>query len=51
MVGLKRLHLAAVITAGHAFVRNLRRGRYESATDVPPQHRLSGPLTKIALAV
>jgi transposase, IS6 family len=30
--GLKRLRSAALISAGHAFVQNLRRGHYELAT-------------------
>ncbi|MDQ4033035.1 MAG: transposase [Actinomycetota bacterium] len=29
MRGLKRLRLARVISAGHAFLQNLRRGHYE----------------------
>jgi hypothetical protein len=51
MRGLKRLRSAAVITAGHAFVQNLRRGHYELATDVPPQHRLSAAFAELALAI
>jgi transposase, IS6 family len=51
MRGLKRLRSAAVITAGHAFVPNLRRGHYELATDVPPQHRLTAAFTELALAI
>jgi hypothetical protein len=31
---------AQILTAGHAFVQNLRRGHYEIATDVPGHHRL-----------
>jgi IS6 family transposase len=31
MRGLKRLRLATVIAAGHAFIQNLRRGHYELA--------------------
>jgi IS6 family transposase len=36
MRGLKRHRSARIISAGHAFVQNLRRGHYELATDIPP---------------
>ncbi len=51
MRGLKRLRSASVITAGHAFIQNLRRGHYELATDVPPQHRLTAAFAGLALAI
>ena len=34
MRGLKRLRSARVISTGHAFVQNLRRGHYELAVDL-----------------
>jgi hypothetical protein len=40
-----------VISAGHAFVQNLRRGHYELATDVHSQHRLTTAFTELALAI
>jgi transposase-like protein len=40
MRGLKRLRTASVIAAGHAFLQNLRRGRYELATEALPARRL-----------
>ena len=40
MRGLKRHRSARIISAGHAFVQNIRRGHYELATDVPARHRL-----------
>jgi hypothetical protein len=40
MRGLKRFRSAAVIAAGHAFVRNLCRGDYELLTEVPTARRL-----------
>jgi transposase, IS6 family len=49
MRGLKRLRSAAVITAGH--VQNLRRGHYELATDVPPQHRLTVAFAELVRAI
>jgi transposase, IS6 family len=40
MRGLKRQRSARILTAGHAFVQNLRRGYYDIATHVPARHRL-----------
>src|SRR6478735_5883263 len=39
MRGLRRLRSARVISTGHAFVQNLRRGHYELAADLDPNHR------------
>jgi hypothetical protein len=33
MRGLKRLRCARVISAGHAFIQNIRRGHYELGTE------------------
>ncbi len=35
MRGLKRHRSARILSAGHAFIQNLRRGHYDIATDVP----------------
>ena len=51
MRGLKRLRSAARISAGHAFVRNLRRGHYEIATGAAPPLRLSTAFTELAQAM
>jgi transposase, IS6 family len=51
MRGLKCLRSAAVITAGHAFVQNLRRGHYEIASEVPAPLRAASAFTELALAV
>ena len=51
MRGLKRFRSTAVITAGHAFVQNLRRGHYELATDVSPPLRLAAAFSELALAM
>ena len=51
MRGLKQLRSATQITAGHAFVQNLRRGHYELAAEVPAQLRLATAFTELALAV
>jgi transposase, IS6 family len=40
MRGFKRHQSARILTAGHAFVQNLRRGHYDIATEVPARHRL-----------
>jgi IS6 family transposase len=51
MRALKRFCSAAQITAGHAFVQNLRRGHYELASDAPAQLRLATAFTELPLAV
>ena len=51
MRGLKRFRSAAVITAGHAFVQNLRRGHYELATDTSAPLRLATAFTELAQAM
>ena len=51
MRGLKRLHSAARIAAGHAFIQNLRRGHHELATDGLPPLRLATAFTELAQAM
>jgi hypothetical protein len=51
MRGLKRLRSVRVISVGHAFVQNLRRGHYELGVDVDPRHRLPAVFTELALAL
>ncbi len=51
MRGLKRFRSAAVITAGHAFVQNIRRGHYELGTDAPPLQRLAAAFAELALVI
>jgi hypothetical protein len=48
---LKRLQSARTIAAGHAFVQNLRRGRYAITTDVPVQDRLRVAFDELALTL
>ena len=48
MRGMKRLRSARVISAGHAFVQNLRRGHYELAVDVHPRDQLAAAFTELA---
>ena len=51
MRGLKRLGAARVISTGHAFVQNLRRGHYELGMDSDPRHRLPAVFTELACAI
>src|SRR3978361_2361544 len=51
MRGLKRLRSARVISTGLAFVQNLRRGHYELAVDLDPNHRLPAVFTELAIAI
>ena len=51
MRGLKRLRSVQVISAGHAFVQNLRRGHYELGADADPRHRLPAVFTELAPAI
>ena len=40
MRGLKTIHAARTIAAGHAFVQNLRRGHYEITAELPVHDRV-----------
>ena len=51
MRGLKRHGSARIITTGHAFVQNLRRGHYELATDIPARHRLHAAFDQLAMII
>lgn len=51
MHGLTRLRSARVISAGHAFVQNLRRGHYELSVDVDPKHRLRAAFAELARVI
>jgi transposase-like protein len=51
MRGLKQLRSARVISSGHAFVQNLRRGHYELSVELEPQHRLPAAFAELALAI
>jgi transposase, IS6 family len=51
MRGLKQLRSARVISTGHEFVQNLRRGHYELSMELDPQHRLPAIFTELALAI
>jgi transposase-like protein len=51
MRGLKTDGGARVITAGHAFVQNIRRGHYELAVDEPIQLRVASAFAELAEAI
>jgi len=51
MRGLKQDHSASIVIAGHAFVQNLRRGRYELAVEEPVHRRLAVAFDELALAI
>jgi transposase-like protein len=51
MRGLKRLRSARVISTGHAFVQNLRRGHYDLGVDIDSQHRLPAAFAELALVL
>src|SRR5690349_13045278 len=51
MRGLKRHRSARILAAGHAVVRNPRRGHYDFATEVPSRPRLRVAFDDLALAI
>jgi IS6 family transposase len=51
MRGLKRLRSARVISAGQAFVQNLRRGHYELSIELHSQQRLPAAFAELALVI
>ena len=51
MRGLKQLRSVRVISAGHAFVQNLRRGHYELGVETDRRHRLPAIFTELARAI
>jgi transposase, IS6 family len=51
MRGLNQLRCARVITTGHAFVQNLRRGHYELGVEEPTTLRVAAAFTELALAI
>jgi hypothetical protein len=51
MRGLKRTASARTISAGHAFVRNLRRGHYAITAEVPIHDRVRVAFAELALCL
>ena len=40
-----------VISAGHAFIQNLRRGHYELGINTDPKRQLPAAFTELAIAI
>jgi transposase-like protein len=51
MRGLNTLRSAHVISTGHAFVQNLRRGHYELATHIDSRYRIPAAFAELAHAI
>jgi hypothetical protein len=51
MPGLKQDRTARVVLVGHAFVQNLRRGRYELAVEESANRRLTVAFHELALVI
>src|SRR4051794_38442763 len=51
MRGLKRLRCARVITVGHAFIQNIRRGHYELGTEETVNLRVPAAFDELARAI
>ncbi|MCU1611105.1 MAG: putative transposase [Pseudonocardiales bacterium] len=51
MRGLKRLRCARVISAGHAFIQNIRRGHYELGTEEEANLRVLAAFNELTLAI
>jgi IS6 family transposase len=51
MRGLKTATGAQLVSSGHAFVQNLRRGHYELGVDAPHKRRLAQAFAELALAI
>ena len=51
MRGLKQLRCARVITAGHAFIQNIRRGHYELGTEQAVNLRVLAAFDELVMAI
>ncbi|PZS15124.1 MAG: hypothetical protein DLM60_18010 [Pseudonocardiales bacterium] len=51
MHGLKQLRCARVISAGHAFIQNIRRGRYELGAEEVINLRVPAAFNELTLAI
>jgi IS6 family transposase len=51
MRGLKQLRCTRVISAGHAFIQNLRRGHYELGTEETVNLRVLAAFDELTLAI
>jgi len=51
MRGLTRLSPARVISAGHAFIQNIRRGHYDLKVEEPTTLWVAAAFNELALAI
>ena len=51
MRGLKQLRCAQVITTGHAFIQNIRRGHYELGAEETVNLRVRAALDELVMAI
>ncbi len=51
MRGIKQLRSARIISAGHAFVQNIRRGHYELGTQETVNLRVQAAFNELTLAI
>lgn len=51
MRGLKQLRCARIITAGHAFIQNIRRGHYELAAEETVSRRVLAAFDELVMAI
>jgi IS6 family transposase len=51
MRGLKQLRCARVISAGHAFIQNIRRGHYELGAEEIANLRILAAFDELSLAI
>jgi len=51
MRGLKRLRSARVVSTGHAFIQNLRRGHYELGTEQAVNLRILAAFDELVMAI
>ena len=51
MRGLKNLRCAQVVSAGHAFIQNIRRGHYELGVEETVHRRVLAAFDELALAI
>jgi transposase-like protein len=51
MRGLKRLPSARVISAGHAFIQNIRRGHYELGVEKVANLRVLAAFDELVMAI
>ena len=51
MQGLQTGRTAQIVIAGHAFIQDLRRDRYELGVDATPALRVAAAVTELAQAI